>query len=108
MVSLWDLLSLISVATVAGGALAGAQVAGGGIGRYALGMVLGLLLGGLSMTAIRRVGARVFRPLPPDGEATKTPARLPLTYLAAAVWVVCPSPMLSQWIAERIIRAVFP
>lgn len=108
MVSLWDMLSLISVASTVGGAVAGAQLAGGGGGRYGLGVFLGLGLGFLSMAAIRWVGKRVFRTLPPEDASTRTPARLPLTYLAAAVWAMCPSPMLSQWLTERVIRLVFP
>ncbi len=38
----------------------------------------------------------------------RTPARLPLIYVAGAVWALGPSPLLSRWIAQSIIRFVLP
>lgn len=108
MVSLWDMLSLISAATALGGALAGAQSAGGGSVRLGLGVFLGLGLGLLSMAAVRKAGRRVFRTLPLEDTSMRTPARLPLTYLAAVVWALCPSVLLSSWLAESLIRFVLP
>lgn len=108
MVSLWDMLSLMSGATAFGGALAGALTAGGGNARLGLGVFLGFGLGLLSRAAIRKAGARVFRTLPPEDTSRRTPARLPLIYGAAAVWALVPSPLLSRWIADSILRFVLP
>lgn len=108
MVSLWDMLSVISVAAALGGGLGGALSAGGGIGRYVLGAFLGLGSGVLSTAAIRKGGAHVFRSLSPENVSEKTPARLSITYLAAVVWAMGLGPLVSWWIADRIIRAVFP
>ncbi|WP_426756850.1 hypothetical protein [Myxococcus sp. Y35] len=108
MVSLWDMLSLLSVGTTLGGAVAAAQFARGDSARYTLGIFLGLVLGLLSMAAIRKAGELVFRTLPPDGTSTKPPARLTFIYVAAAVWLMVPSPMLGLWVTGSIIRAVLP
>lgn len=45
MVSLWDMLSLLWVASTVGGTLGGALSAGGGFARLSLGLLLGLAMG---------------------------------------------------------------
>jgi hypothetical protein len=45
MVSLWDLLTILSGASAFGGALAAAKIAGGGAGKLVVGTSLGLVTG---------------------------------------------------------------
>lgn len=108
MVSLWGVLSLFAGAGTVGGALAGAELAGGGAARFGLGVFLGLGLGVLSMAAIRTAGARVFRTLPPEDTSMREPVRLRLIYAAAFVWALVAGPVLGQWVAGSIIRFALP
>ncbi|AKQ69315.1 hypothetical protein A176_006227 [Myxococcus hansupus] len=108
MVSLWDMLCMMIVASSLGGATSSAQLAGGGVVRYGIGALLGVGLGLLSMAAMRKAGHLVFQSLPPGDASTKTPARLTLIYVAAAVWLMGPSPVLSLWLTGYVLRTVLP
>ncbi|GHG88208.1 hypothetical protein [Comamonas sp. JC664] len=108
MVSLWDMLCMMTVATSLGGATSSAQLAGGGIIRYGIGVLLGVGLGLLSMAAMRRAGHLVFRSLPPGDATEKSPVRLTLIYVAAGVWLMGPSPALSLWLTGYVLRTAFP
>ncbi|WP_141607770.1 MULTISPECIES: hypothetical protein [unclassified Myxococcus] len=57
MVSLWAMLSLLSIAST---------LEGGGGARLGLGVVLGLGLGVLFTVGLRKMGDRVFRSIPTD------------------------------------------
>ncbi|MFY1828412.1 hypothetical protein ACN47A_20980 [Myxococcus fulvus] len=93
MVSLWDMLSLLLVASTVGGALGGALRAGGGFARLGLGLLVGLGLGVLLAVGFRRLGS-------------DSPLRLRWLYVAAAVWVILPGPLLGHWMAHGLMRLV--
>ncbi|MCP3102643.1 hypothetical protein LZ198_27585 [Myxococcus sp. K15C18031901] len=110
MVSLWDMLTLMSWSAAMGGAAAAAQIQGGGVARYVLAGALGCGLGVLAVLAIRRMGAYVFSTLPPDDPANpakKPPVRLTLTYVGAGVWWV-PVTALSMWTVGFLLTWTFP
>lgn len=108
MVSLWDMLSLLSIVSTLGGAASGAALAGGGGARLGLGVVLGLGLGVLFTVGLRKMGDRVFRSIPDEDLSGRSPLRLRLIYVAAVVWVLLPAPLLGNLIAHRLIRVVLP
>ncbi|AKF85268.1 hypothetical protein MFUL124B02_10900 [Myxococcus fulvus 124B02] len=95
MVSLWDMLGLLLVASTVGGTLGGAMSAGGGFARLGLGCLLGLGLGVLLAVGFRRLGSG-------------SPHRLRWLYVAAAIWVILPGPLLGHWMAHSLIRFVLP
>ncbi len=65
-------------------------------------------LGLLSMVAMRRAGHLVLRSLPPGDATAETPVRLTLSYVAAGVWLMGPSPALSLWLTGYVLRTVVP
>ncbi len=77
MVSLWDMLSLLSIASTVGGAAGGAVLAGGGGARLGLGLALGLGLGVLFTWGLRKTGERVFRSIPDEDPSASPPAQTP-------------------------------
>ncbi|WP_224244184.1 hypothetical protein [Hyalangium gracile] len=107
MVGLWDIMTLMSGCSVLAGALAAARVEGGGVARTGMAVVLGLVMGFLSIVAVRMACERLLRTLPPDDGSQKTPPGLLLTFLALAVWTLGLGPFLSMLVARGLIRFAF-
>jgi hypothetical protein len=94
MVSLWYLLSVLSVGAALGGAIAAAHAAGGGALRASIAGVLGLAVGIACTMAPLRLRDRLAR-------ADLTEGQLRLVYFGLFLWLG-----VSVWLGAAITRAV--
>jgi hypothetical protein len=81
MVSLWDLMVVLSFGSACGGALAAERLAGGGALRISIAALVGLVTGAFCALALVRARRRLRR------SADPSEARLRLAYSGAMLWV---------------------
>ena len=91
MVSLWDLITLLSGGAAFGGAIAAARLAGNGTVEISIAVILGSLVAVGCVAAVRTIGGRAIERLYPESTSRDSGARsetaLRLIYLAAFVWI---------------------
>lgn len=107
MVSLWDMLTLLSGPSTFGVALAAARLQGGGGFRLGVGVLLSAGLGVLAVAAAHVGGERALRRLRPEDDSPRTHVRLRVLYVAKVAWVLV-APFLGFWIVDGILRVAFP
>jgi hypothetical protein len=96
-VSLWDLLVMVSTSVPMSGSLNTAKAMGGGGGRLAVGVFVGIFLAGVPVCARCAAGRAMDRGWDPRG------AKLGLLYFAPVAWMVVGS-VAAWFITEALIR----
>jgi hypothetical protein len=106
MVSLWDMLTLLSACSAFGAAMAAAAFQGGGGARFVAGVLLGAALGLLAMAAAQVAGNRAFRHFRLEDDSPRANAGLRVLYLAKFTWLLV-APFLSFWMTDSALRIAF-
>ena len=107
MLSTWLLLVLFAAVGPFSQGLAAAKFAGGGLERYLLGGLVGLVLGALSAGAAWTAGRRVHRSLEGASETEIMP-RVRRLYVATGIWALLFAPPLAYVLTQRVLRHFVP
>jgi hypothetical protein len=107
MLSTWFMLLLFAAVGPFSQGLAAAKFAGGGLQRYLLGGLLGVVLGLLSAGAAWLAGRRVHRSLEGASEAEIMP-RVRRLYVATGVWAVLLAPLVTHVLVRRLLQRFLP
>jgi hypothetical protein len=103
VISLWDMLVMLSPFATGGVALGVAKSVGGGGVRYTVAMAVALAFTGLSIIGSRFLGRRAAE-IANSGVRVKQ--RLPIVYGAVAVWGFVAVPIATILVVGRVLRLV--
>jgi len=104
VVSLWDMLTLLSGGGAFGGALAAGRVHGGGARSLLICVLAGGGLAVLSVIAVHRAGHLAFRSLRLGDDSTTSGSLLPLLYFAKFLCVMALAPAISFMTVSALVR----
>ncbi len=108
MVSLWDMLTLLSACSAFGAAMAAVGLQGGGGPRLVAGVLLGAAVGFLALSTAHVAGNRAVRHFQLEGDSPRANAGLRVLYAAKFAWLLVLAPLLGFWMTASVIRVAFP
>jgi hypothetical protein len=104
IMTLWDLMTALCFVMPLAGALATLRDVQNGWLGYGLASVIGLVIGGLCVWAMRAVGS-YFATRSSAGSETLRPWYFRALYVAAAVWIIV-ALFLGSWVTAAFIRYI--